>query len=111
MSFIDGILEDLKQGAIEAAKQVAINQFKEAAKDAVEFVESALPSIGRYINLLISKQISPEEFKNLMLGLKDLAQMNGLTAAGLAAIQVDNTRNAILQAVTSVAIGAVGKIG
>jgi len=111
MSFdISGILGNLAQGAIDAAKQVATNMIKEAAADAIAFLNVALPTLSRYVDLLASKQITPEEFKSLMLGLKDLATMAALTQAGLAEIEVEKTRNAILKAVTSVAIGAVSKI-
>lgn len=104
------IINDLEKGAVEAAKEAGINFLKEAAADAIEFVQSALPRLSRYVSLLLSKQITEDEFKDLILGLRDLAQLNGLTAAGLAAIEIEKTRNGILKAVTSVALGAINKL-
>ena len=102
--------EALKNGAVEAATSVAIGMAKEASADAIAFVGMAAPSIGRYVELLADKKITDEEFKNLMGGLLVLAKMEGLTLAQMAAIKVDETRNAILKTVTSVAMGAVSKI-
>lgn len=110
MSFnFDSIIGDLEQGAIDAAKHVAVESLKEAAADALEFVQAALPSLNRYVALYLDKSIDADELKSLVLGLRDLAEMNGLTQAGLTAIKVNETRNAILKAVTSVALGAAGK--
>lgn len=111
MSFdISGILGNIFQGAIDAAKEVAQKMIKEATADATEFVSAILPALGRYVELLASKQITIEEFKSLMMGLKDLGQMAALSQAGLAEIEVDKTRNAILKAVTGIALGAVSKL-
>lgn len=110
MNWFDSLLDNLKAGAIEAAKKVALGFVKEGAADAEAFVEMAWPAIQRYLNLLLSKQITEDEFRSLVLGLRDLAEMKGLTAAGLVAIEVDRTRNAILKTITSIAIGAVGKM-
>lgn len=107
---ISGIIEDLKKGAVDAAKEVASEMLKEASADAIAFVEVAAPSIARYIGLRISFQITQEEFESLMKGLLALAEMNALTIAGLSEIQVQNTKNTILKAVTSIALGAISKL-
>ncbi len=107
---VNSIIDELKIGAIDAARKVAVNMAHEAAIDATAFVTIALPSIGRYLGLYASKQISEDEFKSLMLGLLQYAEMTGLTQAGLAAIEVDRTRNTVLKTVTDIALGAVGKI-
>ena len=103
------LFSKLEEGAVDAAKNVAINALQEAAKDAVEFVKMATPSITRYLMLLMKSEISQEEFKSLIMGLKDLAQLAGLTQAGLAAIEIEATRNAILKTVTSIALGSISK--
>ena len=107
---INSILDDLKVGAIHAAKEAGVQFLREAGHDALNFIQAALPSLARYADLLLAKQISEDEFKHLVLGLRDLAEMNGLTTAGLASIEVDKTRNGILKAVSSVVVGAVSKI-
>lgn len=110
MSFFDSIKTDIEAGVLEAAKTAGLAFIKEASVDALAFIGRSGASIERYAVLFIKREISLDEFKSLMLGLKDLAEMSALTEAGLAAIDVDNTRNAILRAVTSVALGAVSKI-
>lgn len=121
MSFdIKSILGNLEQAVIQASgdslqnlKDSTVANFedllKQAAGDAIAFVSSAVPFLGKYTDLYIQKLITSDELESLILGLKDLAEMNGLTQAGLAAIQIDNTRNSILKVVTSTLIGAVSK--
>ena len=110
MSFdLTTIVDDLKLGAIDAAKGVAASMLAEAAKDATEFVEMSLPALARCTTLYLTKQITEDEFKSLVLGLRDLAEMNALTLAGLAEIKIDETRNAILKIVSNIAIGAASK--
>lgn len=104
------IIDDLKAGAIEAAKQAGQDFIAQAAGDASAFVESILPSLGRYTTLLLSKQITIDECEDLIFNLRDEAEMAGLTAAGMAAEEIQNTRNAILKAVSSVVIGSVSKL-
>jgi hypothetical protein len=106
---IKSIIDDLKIGAIDAARSVAVSMLHEAAKDAADFITVALPSIERYVILWLTKQISEAEFKSLMIGLFELAEMKGLTEAGLAEMEVDRTRNAILKTVTTIVIGAASK--
>lgn len=111
MSFnITSILGDLEKGAVDAAKEVAVDQLKEAAADAIDFVKVALPAISRYADLYLSNRITADEFGSLMAGLRDLAQMNGLTQAGLASVKIDETKNVILKSLTSIATGALSKI-
>lgn len=107
---IQGIIDDLKVGAIDAARQVASSMLQEAAKDATAFVSMATPAIMRYLDLAIAQKITLDEFKSLMLGLVDLAKMAALTEAGLAEVEIDRTRNALLKTVTSLAIGTVSKL-
>lgn len=111
MSFsINSILGELEAGAIDAAKSVAVTMLAEASKDAKAFVHLAVPCVGRYMELFLSKQITKDEFANLMLGLKDLAELHALTLAGATEIEIDKTRNAILSTVSQIALGAVSKI-
>lgn len=105
------LLDDLKNGAVEAAKAVAQELVQEASKDAIQFVELAFPSIARYVDLRLSKQITEQEFESLVKGLLALAEMKALTLAGFGEIEIDKTRNLILKTVTSIALGAVSKLG
>lgn len=109
MSALSFFMENVGQGAIDAAKEVAIESLKEAAADASAFVQAAAPSLARYFNLYLDKKIDQDDLKSLIFGLRDLAEMNGLTQAGLTAIKVNETRNAILKAVTTVALSSISK--
>lgn len=104
---ISNIADELKKGAVDAAKQVAVNFLVESAADAVDFVSKALPSLERYMKLYLDDRINSDELKSLVLGLKYLAEMNGLTVAGMASIEIENTRNTILKTVTSILLGSI----
>lgn len=97
------------QGAIDAAKKASSEWAKEATQDAMAFVNSSLPKIGRYVDFLADGEIDSEEFKSLMMGLKDLAELAALTQIEKSEIKIQETRNAILNAVTNVVVGAVSK--
>lgn len=104
---INTILDDLKQGAIDAAQATALDLLKEAAEDALAFVEASVPNLARYLSLRAEGKINDQELESLILGLRDLAEMSGLTLAGLGAIKVQAIRDSILKSVTQVALGAV----
>lgn len=110
MSFMDNIIEKLKDGVIDAVKVVGSEFIEQAKADGIDFVKAGAPSLLRYFQLYASAQISQEELKSLVFGLKDLAEMKALTLAGMTAIQVDKTRNTIFQTVTSIATGAIAKL-
>lgn len=103
------ILTGLQEGVMDAVKQVLTNFIPEATEDVTAFFASSAGRIERYVKLLVTSQITLGEFKSLILGLRDLAELTALTQAGLAEIEIEKTRNTILKAVTSIAIGAVGK--
>lgn len=106
---ISNIVGELVQGSVNEAKAAGVSFLKEVAADAAAFVQSAIPLLSRYIDLVITNQISLDEFKSLLLGLRDLAELKGLTAAGLAQIELEATRDALLRGVTSVALGVAEK--
>lgn len=99
-------------GAVgDAAKQANIEQqLSELAGNAADFVSASLPAIARYSELLLSKQITQDEFVSLMAGVGDLAEINGLTVAGLTAIQVDHVKKTIVNSVTTIVSGFVSKL-
>jgi len=107
---IGSILEQLEKGAIAAAQEAGTEFLKEAAADATDFVTKAVPSMSRYTQLLVSKQITVDEFRALMNGLLDVAEMKGITAAGASLVRVDKTRNAITRAALDIILGSISKI-
>ena len=49
--------------------------------------------------------LSQDDFKWLVLGKKDLAEMKALERAGLALVQIDKCRNGIIDLVIGTALG------
>lgn len=104
---LDAIIKDIEAAAIAAAKEAAAGYIPAATEDAIAFVKTTVPMLERWIGFLISGAINTDEFKSLLLGLKDVIVLNALTQAGLISIEVEKTKNAILNAVTQVATGAI----
>lgn len=107
---IDGILDDLVKGVLEAAKTAGKNALEASISDTKDFLIKCLPRIQSWFLSYMTKEISEDEFKTLLDDLKSLALMNALTAAGLTEIEIDNTRNAILKTATNIITGAISKI-
>lgn len=104
------LLKEIEQGVIAAAVQDATAFAEQAAADAAKFIAASTASIAKYITLYANGQINGDELKSLLLGLGSLAEMQGLTEAGLAEVEIEKIRNAILSSLASIVGSAVGKI-
>ncbi len=107
---IDSILNDIKTNALTAARTAGVHALADVEADTQSFLTAAIPRLERWLNALLNHNLTPDEFRILLLGLKDLAFANVLTVAGDVLIEVDRVRNAVLSVVTSAASAAVGKI-
>jgi hypothetical protein len=107
---LQSILSDIENQTLDAAKTAGKAAMTAAISDTKDFLVQALPRLERWFQALLDKNITEDEFKSLLLGLKDLAFVNALTVAGIAEIEIDKTRNTILQTLTSVASSAAGKL-
>jgi hypothetical protein len=105
---IKELLEQLRMVAVDAAVDVAKGFGAPAAKDAVEFIGHAGEDLARYATLRMKSEISESELGDLVRGKGALATMKALTIAGLAQIEIEKTKQAILNAVTA-AIGTAAK--
>jgi len=86
---LNEILDGLKDQIIDLAKKHA-GDFKDlAVNDAEELVKNSREDIERWTRLLASNDITQKEYKFLMGGLKDEAEMKALKQQGLAKIKVD----------------------
>jgi len=101
------LLKTIESGVIEAAVKDATAFAEQTAADAAAFVAASTVSISNYVSLYIAKSITADELKTLLLGLGELAEMKGLTEAGLAEIEIEKIRDAALQALASIVGAAV----
>lgn len=87
------VLDIITTGAGEFAK--------EAAADAKNFLNKAKDDLLALTQEYAAGKLSDKEYKHLVLGLKNLAEMEGLKQAGLAQIKIDELKNNILSTIVS----------
>jgi len=102
----DAFFKDLKAGAVEIAKKEATDFVKEATSDGNAFLDAVKADLKKWARQYAEGKLSKEDFEFLVKGKKDLARMEALTQAGLAAIRVDRIRMAMIDLI----IAAAGKL-
>ncbi|MDR3133922.1 MAG: hypothetical protein LBU42_07895 [Prevotellaceae bacterium] len=70
-----------------------------AAADAKTFLNKAKDDLLALTQEYAAGKLSDKEYKHLVLGLKNLAEMEGLKQAGLAQIKIDELKNSILDTI------------
>ncbi|MFZ5449703.1 MAG: hypothetical protein ACOZFS_13810 [Thermodesulfobacteriota bacterium] len=93
MPEFDKFLQDLKEGMAQLAKDnFGKKNWQAALQDGQAFLEKSKADLQRWLKMLNNKEITQEEFKSLVEGLKDLAAMEALKQAGLKAAKIDKFR-------------------
>ena len=102
----DAFFKEIKDGAIEIAREEAKGFVREAKSDGKDYLDSLKLDLELWTKLLAEGKLSIEDFEFLVRGKKDLAKMKALTEAGFAAVRIDRIRNALVELV----ITAAGKM-
>ncbi len=92
---IQDILKQLEQGITNIAQSSLKNYLSQAQVDGKSFLVAIQDDLTNWTNLLATGQLSANDFKDLVLGQKDLMQMVALTQAGVAAIQLDQFKQEV----------------
>jgi hypothetical protein len=99
----DAFFKELKKGAVEIAKEQARDFVKEATSDGNEFLDDVKADLRKWTKQLAEGKLSKKDFEFLVMGKKDLAKMEALKQAGLAAIRVEQIRTAMIDLVITCA--------
>ena len=99
MAKLDDILDEIKGGIADLAKKSAKGFVEEARRDGEAFLGEIQEDLGRWVDLLGKKKLSPKEFKVLLEFNRDLAKMKALTRAGMAKKRVQDLANGIVDLV------------
>ena len=99
----DQFFETLKTGVVDIAKTEAADFLDEAKDDGKEFLEESKDRLLKWTKMLSEGKLDKEDFAFLIKGQKDLAKMNALTQAGMAAIRIDRIRVAVIDLVIKAA--------
>ncbi len=107
MANFDEILQDLKDNALDLIKSTLLDFKDQATEDVNEFLNSSKDKLERWATGLAKGELTKEDFKWLLESQKDLLVMNGLKQAGLAKIQIDKFKNAIINMVVDTVVDKV----
>ena len=103
MADFNDFLESLKKGLEELTKK-NWKEFKDAAeKDGKAFFDKTKEDLKRWTKLLAQGDLSQDDFEWLVVGKKDLAEMEALKQAGLALVRLERFQNALISLVVDTA--------
>ena len=106
MATFDQIADEVKRGLLQLLAQDGQSAVQAALSDGAAFLQDTRSDLDRWTQQLAAGQLSKDECASLVRGRQDLAQMAGLKRAGLAAIRIDQIKNALIQLI----ITAAGKV-
>ena len=98
---IQEILKQLKTGIGDLAKSTLKNYSEQAIKDAETLLSNMEADLKTWTAQLERGDLSTADFKDLVLGQKDLIKMVSLKQAGLAQIQIDQFKKGVLDLVVN----------
>lgn len=108
MSEFKKIIEEIFNEIESLAKETFKNQKDEAFKDGKAFLDKIENDLERLSKLVIKGELTAEEFKWLVRGKKDLAEMVMLKQAGLAMVKIDQFKNSLLDLVIGHLLKRIG---
>lgn len=95
----------------DEVKNLAVSTIKdykdEASRDAFYFLNMLEENLKEWTQLLAKGELSGKDFEYLVLGQKELMEMNGLKRAGLSQIKTNEFKNNLLNLVIHTVIKLV----
>ena len=101
------VVETLKTEVTNLALSTVNNYKSEATADALNMLNMMKENLSTWTMELADGKMSTKDFEFLVLGQKELIEMNALKQAGLAMIQVDEFKNSILNLIIKTVIGLI----
>ena len=103
MSKFDDFFQEVKGGVIDIARNEAAQFVKQASDDSQKFVDALRADLETWTRQMAAGELSLTDFEFLVKGKRDLAEMNALTQAGLAAVRIDRIRTASINLIITAA--------
>jgi hypothetical protein len=101
------ILDKLKDEVIDLALSTFEKYKNEAKTDALMLLDELKGNLKTWALQLADGKLSRADFEFLVLGQKELIEMNALKQAGLALIKADEFKNNLLNLITSTVLGLI----
>ena len=96
MSDFDKFWEALKAGLLDLAKKLGQQYLEAGLQDGQNFLNANQAELQRWTQELADGKLSEEEFKDLVKGQIDLAEMEFLKQQGLGKVMIDRFVNGVL---------------
>ena len=103
MSKFDDFRDAVITGAEALAKQNLKDLVNQAAEDSKAFLEKSAADMQRWTGELAAKQITKQEFTDLVQAKKAVAEMHALTQAGVALAAIERFRTGLINLVIDTA--------
>jgi hypothetical protein len=106
MSTFDDFLANVANGSRDLARLSVQGFLTQAEDDLQDFLTRSRADLELWTEQLARGDLSKDEFSDLAAGLKDLAVMQALTKAGVAAANIQRLRDALIDLVIKSAFKA-----
>ena len=101
------IINTLKDNIINLAQKTFKDYKNEAKADGLELLNTVKANLKTWTLELADGKLSKEGFEFLVLGQKELIEMNALKHAGLALIKIDQFRTSVLHQIIDTVFGLI----
>jgi hypothetical protein len=107
MVSIDNILRSVEEQSRSLARKLFKQYAREALADVRDFLRGSEVDLARWASELARGEIDKDEFRDLVRGQLDVAEMGALKQAGLAEVRIDTFTAGVLDIVVSAALAAI----
>lgn len=108
MANFDDILKDFKKNsALQTITGILFDFKDQAMEDINQFLNSSKNKLKKWTNSPAKGKLSREDCKWLLESQIDLMAINGLKQAGLAKIQIDKLKNALVNVIRDTILNTV----
>lgn len=101
------LFAQLKTAVVDLAKEKFKDLASEAASDGTSLLHTIQDDLKRYTQELEDGKITPEQFKILLIGNKDLIEMSALTQAGLAEATADAFKTEVFNMIENTVLSII----
>jgi hypothetical protein len=103
----DQIFKSIQDQTKALAQKLLKGYTDQALGDLQDFTQKSKANLQGWTQQLQQKKLSPDDYKSLVQGELDVAEMRALKQAGLAQVQIDTFTNGFLDILVGAAMGAI----
>ena len=103
----DQIFNGIQDQTRALAQKLLKGYTDQALGDLQDFAQKSRANLQRWTQQLQQKELKPNEYKSLVRGQLDLAEMRALKQAGLAQVQIDTFTSGFLDILVGAATAAI----